>query len=92
VILEMDALDHALATILLTVSGEVYPITFHSRTFSPAEHNYDIYSKELLAIVEVFRNWYHYLEETLTPVKVFTNYKNLIYFSDSKTLSIRGLY
>ena len=32
-------------------NGDLYPCTYFSKTFSPAEHNYDIYNRELLAII-----------------------------------------
>ena len=87
-ILETDASNYALAAILsIQIAGEVCPIAFHSRTFSLAEINYDVHNKELLAIVEAFKKWQHYLKETMDPVEVFTDYKNLIYFSETKALS-----
>ena len=33
----------------------LYLIAFHSRKFSPAELNYNIYNKELLAIMDCFK-------------------------------------
>ena len=58
-IVETDALDYALATILSIVNkkNEVYPVVFHSRTFTAVELNYDIHDKELLAIFEAFKIW-----------------------------------
>ncbi len=53
----------------------------------PAELNYDIYNKELLAIVDVFRVWRIYLEGTQNQVQVCTDYKNLIYFTITKELN-----
>jgi len=86
-ILETDASDHALAAILSTQSnGEIHPIAFHSRAFSAAKINYDVHDKELLAIVESFKKWRHYLEGVATPVEVYTDHKNLTYFSETKTL------
>ena len=35
--------------------GRLYLVVFHSRKFSPAELNYNIYNKELLAIVDCFK-------------------------------------
>ena len=43
------------------------------------ELNYDVYDKELLAIVEAFRHWRVYLEGLKYTVKVYSNYKNLLY-------------
>ena len=35
--------------------GRLHPVAFYSRKFSPAELNYDIHDKELLAIVDCFK-------------------------------------
>ena len=58
-IMKTDALDYALATILSIVNkdNKVYPVTFHSHTFTAAELNYDIHNKKLLAIFEAFKIW-----------------------------------
>jgi len=45
-----------------------------------------VYNKELLAIVEAFKKWQHYLEEVAVPVEVYTDHKNLTYFLETKTL------
>ena len=89
-ILETNASDRTLAAILSTRSnGEICPIAFHSRAFSAAEINYDVHNKELLAIIESFKKWRHYLEGVATPVEVYTDHRNLTYFSETKTLSQR---
>ena len=89
-VLETDALDRALATILsIRTNSNLHPIAFHSRTLQAAELNYDVHDKELLAIVEVFKKWRHYLEGTATPIDVITDHKNLTYFCSSKTLMRR---
>jgi hypothetical protein len=56
---------------------------------SPAEGNYDIHDKELLAIVAAFQEWRVYLEGAKYPVKVLTNHKNLTYFTTTKKLNRR---
>src|SRR3984893_10129722 len=58
-IVEMDALDYAVAVILSMVASdsEVHPIAFHSRTLGISELNYDTHDQELLAIFEVFTTW-----------------------------------
>ena len=58
-IVETDVLDYALATIFSIVNedNEVYPVAFHSHTFTVAELNYDTHDKELLAIFEAFKIW-----------------------------------
>jgi len=50
---ETDASEHAIGGVLSQEQdGKWKPITFLSRTMQPAERNYEIYDKELLAIVE----------------------------------------
>ena len=51
-----------------------------SRKLSLAEQNYDIYNKELLAIVAALETWRVYAEGLL-DITIFTNYKNLLYFT-----------
>ena len=54
-----NASDYALAAILSIINedNEVYPVAFHSCTFTVAELNYDTHDKELLAIFEAFKIW-----------------------------------
>jgi hypothetical protein len=54
---ETDASDYGLGAVLYqeNENGEWRPIYYWSRKMIPAELNYDIYDKELLAIVEAFK-------------------------------------
>ena len=90
-IVETDASDYALAAILSvhTPDGDLHPVAFHSRTFLPAELNYDTHDKELLAIFEAFKHWRQYLEGSGTPISVVTDHKNLEYFATTKLLTRR---
>jgi hypothetical protein len=53
VVLEADASDLALGAVVSQYGedGLLHPVAYHSRKFGPAELNYEIYDKELLAIV-----------------------------------------
>ena len=62
-------------------------MAFHLCTFSPAELNYDMHDKELLAIFEAFHQWQHYLKGSALPVDMVTDHKNLVYFVTSKVLT-----
>ena len=53
----------------------------------PAETRYETHDNELLAIVEAFKTWSHYLEGCKHEVLVLTNHKNLRRFMDTKSLS-----
>jgi hypothetical protein len=90
-IVETDASDFALGGTLSQVSDDkkLHPNAFHSRKFSPAEINYEIHDKELLAIVDCFKAWRRYLEGSLHTVQVFTDHKNLEYFMTTKVLNRR---
>jgi hypothetical protein len=91
IVVKTDASDYALAAILSIHSsnGEIHPIAFHSRSFNPAELNYDTHDKELLTIFEAFKHWRQYLEGSGTPVDVVTDHKNLEYFVTMKLLTRR---
>ena len=78
-IVETDASDYALKAILSTIdpsNNQVYPIAFHSQSFTSLELNYDVHNKELLAIFKSFKLWFYYLERTLTLIDIITDHKN----------------
>jgi len=91
IIVETDASDYALAAILSIQldNGEIHPVAFHSRSFTPTELNYDVHDKELFAIFEAFRIWRHYLDGSALPIDVVTDHKNLEYFATTKILNRR---
>ena len=51
---------------------------------APAECNYNIYNKELLAIICVFEEWRSELKGAAEQVQVITDHKNLKYFMITK--------
>ena len=52
-----------------------------------AEQNYEIYDKELLAIVEALVKWRQYLLDAVKPFEVWTDHKNLKYFRKPQKLN-----
>ena len=54
-----------------------------------AETSYETHNAKLLAIVEAFKNWRHYLEGCQYEVLVLTDHNNLYQFMDTKSLSSR---
>jgi len=91
VILETDASDFAIGAVLSQPDEEIrlHPIAFHSRKFTPAEINYEIHNKELLAIVDTFKHWRQYCEGATHQVQVFSDHQNLEYFTTTKVLNRR---
>jgi len=70
--------------------GLLHPITFHSRKFQSAEQNYEIYDKEMLAIVETMDNYRHYFEGLGQKVTVYSDHRNLLWFTETKVYNRRG--
>ena len=64
-------------------------MAFHSRKFDATEINYEIHDKELLAIVDSFVQWRHFLEGSPHQVIVFSDHKNLAYFQNARVLNRR---
>ena len=54
-----------------------------------AETRYETYDGELLAIVETFKTWRHYLKGCKHKVFILINHNNLQKFMDIKNLSSR---
>ncbi len=54
-----------------------------------AELNYEIHNKKLLIIIIAFNKWRVYLEEFKYSIKVYIDYKNLLYFIIIKILNRR---
>ena len=52
-------------------------MAFHSRKLNSAETNYEIHDKELLAIMEAFKEWKRYLWGEEEPVTVYTDHQNV---------------
>jgi hypothetical protein len=53
------------------------------------ELNYDIYDTEIFAIVSALKEWSRYLEGAEHPILVFSDHKNLEYFTTTKVLNHR---
>lgn len=90
IIIETDASDFAIAAILSQPSEDtLHPVAFYSRKMDPAELNYEIHDKEMLAIVAAFKEWRHYLEGAQHTITVMTDHRSLEYFTTSKKLNQR---
>jgi hypothetical protein len=54
---------------------------------TPAEKNYEIYDKELLATMEALKSWRHYLLDAKQQFEIWTDHKNLMYFRELHKLN-----
>ncbi len=66
-----------------------HPVAFFSWKMILAETRYKTYDKELLAIIDTFKTWRHFLEGCKHKVVVLIDHNNLRQFIDTKSLSSR---
>ena len=89
---EADSSDGVVAGVLSQQdlrTGLWHPVAFFSKTMQPAELNYDIHDKEMLAIVLSLSEWQAELEGLQTPFLVYSDHRTLEYFMTTKKLSAR---
>jgi len=88
---ETDASDRVVSGVLSQKQRDDLwrPVACFSKNMNPAECNYAIHDKELLAIIRAFEQWRAELEGLAQPLKVYSDYKALEYFMTTKNLSAR---
>ncbi|KAI3377761.1 hypothetical protein L3Q82_008904, partial [Scortum barcoo] len=86
-IVEVDACNQGVGAVLpqrSTSDNCIHPCAFLSRKLSPAERNYNISNRELLAIKVALEEWRHWLEGAEHTFIVWTDDKNLQYLRSAK--------
>ena len=88
---ETDASDFAIGAVLSQKGPDNiwHPVEFYSRSMSPAERNYQIYDKEMLAVREALLEWRQYLLSANSPTEVWSDHLNLTYYRKPQNLSKR---
>ena len=88
---ECDASKYASGAVLQQQdsNGDWHPCAYLSKSFSETERNYEIYDRELLAIIRALTDWRHYLMGSPHPVYIRSDHKNLTYFRTAKKLNRR---
>ena len=88
--METDASDGVVAGVLTQKhENEWHPIAFYSKSMSPAEWNYEIHDKEMLAIIQALQEWCAELEglQIKECFQVLTDHQSLEYFMTTKKLN-----
>ena len=82
VTLKTDASDYVLEIQIKYRDNDskLYPIIFYFYKLIGTELNYFIYDKEFLIIINVFKKFRYYFIKNIYQIKVYINYKNILYF------------
>ena len=89
--MEVDVLDYATEEILSIEceDGKQRSVAYLLKSLNETERNYEIYNKEMLAIIRELENWRHLLKSTKFQFEVWEDYKNLEYFIKVQKLNKR---
>ena len=78
---EIDASGYTISRVLnqLTLDNlwQWHPVVFYLQKKIPSKTRYKIHDGELLAIIEAFKTWRHYLEGCKHKILMLTNHNNL---------------
>jgi hypothetical protein len=88
---ETDASDFAMGAVLSQRfnDGKIHPVAFTSKKFSPVELNYQIYDKEILAIIYTMKQWRCYLQGAIHTTIVYSDHMHCEYFNETNQLNRR---
>jgi hypothetical protein len=89
---ESDACDTGIAAILMQQQEDdklFHPVAFITRTLSPAERNYEVYDREMLAIKYATKVWRPMLHSCASGFDVLTDNVSCKYFMTTKVLNQR---
>ena len=88
--MECDSSGYVTAGVLSQYdeNGILRPCAYFSRKNTPAECNYEIHDKELLAVIRGLEEWDAELR-SVEKFKVVTDHKNLEYFMKPRMLNER---
>lgn len=87
---ECDASKYALGVELAQKQdGQWRTIAYLSKSLSPAERNYEIYDREMLAVMTALDEWRHFLMGAAHTFEIHSDHKNLEYFRKPQKLNQR---
>ena len=87
---EADSSDYAVgARLSQKQQGKWHPITYLSKYLIETQCNYEMYKKEMLAIMITLDEWRHYLIGTDENFEIWTDHQNLAYFRQPQKLDHR---
>jgi RNase H-like domain found in reverse transcriptase len=88
--LEADSSDYASGAVLSQkVDDKWHPIVYMSKALNETQRNYEIYDKEMLAIMTALDEWRQYLLGASEEFEIWTDHQNLQYFRKLQKLNRR---
>lgn len=92
-VLEPGASNWAVGGVLsqFNDTGVLRPVAYFSKKNLPAECNYPIHDKELLALIRCLDEWDAELRSLKDPFQIFTDHRNLEQFMQTRKLNERQI-
>jgi len=90
--LSTDASDFAIGAVLSQKDMQTnlwHPVAFFSKSLDVHERNYEIYDKELLAVIQGLEEYRDYLEGHPHKVEIWSDHQNLTFFRTAQKLTRR---
>ncbi len=87
--LEVDTSNYAIGATLNQKDelGRWHLVAYYSTTLSKTERNYDIYDKELLAVIKALHHWRTYLAGAPHQIVIHMDHSNLLYWKEPCKIS-----
>ena len=78
--IESNASKYASGAVLTQLDSycDQHLVAFLSKTFNETKQNYEIYDRELLAIIRALEEWWHYIQDS-GHTTIYSDHQNLIY-------------
>jgi len=92
--IESDTSLYVTGAVLLQqdTNGEWHPVAFHLQSMSPTERNYQVYDRELMAIIRALCDWHCYIYGSPFTTIVWTDHHNLTYYTHPQKLTRRQVH
>jgi len=90
--LSTDASDFATGVVLSQKDIQTnlwHPVAFFSKLLDVHERNYEIYDKELLAVIRELEEYRYHLKEHLYKIEIWSDHQNLTFFRTAQKLTRR---
>ena len=87
--IEADASEYTIGGVLLIKYEDKKQrlVAFISKSLNEAERNYEIYNREILAIIKYLEKQRYLLKDTQDKFEIWSDHKNLEYFMSSQKLN-----